>query len=112
MRLFLAVQKYGYNVGVRPFLPDQKIPFNRRSVEVLLIYSLFIISSTAFLAFDANSFREYTEAFFPWMSVSFTFIGLSVNILMTNDIFRLVNSCEEIVERGKQTNLLKSLKKK
>lgn len=63
MRFILSIQKYGAVVGLRPFLPNQKTPFNSRNVKICLVYSLLFVSSTAFLVFDANLIREYAEAF-------------------------------------------------
>lgn len=101
MQLFLAVQEHSAAVGIRPILPGQKTPFNGRSISVLLIYSLFFISATAFLAIDANSFREYAEVFFPWMTLSFVYVGLAINVAMTGGMFGLIAQCQEIIEGGK-----------
>lgn len=100
MRVFLSVQEFAANVGIYPLQPGQTNPLNRRNIRVLLIFSLYVISYTAFIVFDANSFHEYAEAFFPWVTSSLIFIGLSINISMTKYMFRLLNNCERIIESG------------
>lgn len=100
MRLFWSVQEYAATVGIRALPLGQKNPFNRRNIGFLLIYSFFIVSGSAFIVFDANSFYEYAEAFYPWMTMIFTYIGLSINISMTSDMFRLIEQCEQTIDGG------------
>lgn len=104
MYLFGVVLKYAAMVGIRPLRPGHKNPFNRRNISVLLIYSLFFISATAFLVFDANSFDEYAEAFYPWMTLSFIYVGFSMNVSLADDFFRLKEQCEQFIESGKPFN--------
>lgn len=99
--LFKTLQQYGAILGLFPPRPGQTSFFNRRTTIVLMIFGLFLISSTAFLMLDAQTFGDYAEAFFQWMTLLFIGIGYVINVQKTGDMFRIIKHCEETIENGK-----------
>lgn len=93
MKLFENNRKGGKFIGI-----EEGRTFTRRNVFVLLLYVLFFVTSTAFILFDANTFEDYSEAFFAWASVLFTGVGFLIYILQSKDIFRVIRHFEQIIE--------------
>lgn len=102
MKLFLVMEEFVGMVGIRPLRPNEKSSFNRRNVTVLLIFGLFFMSATAFLMFDAKTFRDYAEAFFPWSTLLIVCIGLLTNISKMTDVFALRAKTEQMIEAGER----------
>lgn len=98
MQLFEMTHKVMAMIGIRLYWPEVQNRFNCRSLGILTLFFLFSTSSTAFIIFDANSFREYEDACFAWISVTFTFVGLLINVLKAVDILRLIENFETICE--------------
>lgn len=106
MKICQVVIEYGALIGVNQPRLGEKQHFNRRNLVISLIYCVYFISITAFLLFDAHTFRKYTEVFFTWMTVLMVYFGYSNFILKTNDLFRLRDNVEKFIENGKQAIFL------
>lgn len=98
MKVLVTIENCAKVLGIRRLEPDQTNPFNRRNICVLLIYVLYFISTTAFLLFDANTFQEFTECFFAFITVLFISIGFLLNILKTTELFQLQDTVEKTIE--------------
>lgn len=94
------VQKKAALIGIHALRADETSHFNPRNVSVLLIFGLFASSSTAFIVFDAKSVRDYEEAFFPWISLSFVCVGFIFNIVKSDQIYVVCDTIENLIESG------------
>lgn len=101
MKLLQVAHEFAAVIGIHPFQTYTKNRFNVRNFCVFLLLILFTISTSALVLFGARTGREFEEAFFAWISASFTNIGLLINILKSRDIFRLVDHFENTVETRK-----------
>lgn len=108
MKLLQMTEKIGAKFGVRRMRPGESSPFNRLNLAFSLLFGQFFISSTAFFLYDANTFYEYTLAFFGWMTWSFINVGYIVIILISPDIFGIADSAEAIIERRKFFSLFQN----
>lgn len=98
MRSFLVMEGYAKRLGV---YRNQSNVFNCRTICILLLFAMDSISITAHLVFDDNTFQNYTEAFFFWITLIGICIGLLIMLLKTNDIFKLLNTIDAIVDKRK-----------
>lgn len=94
MKLFVVLREYMAYCGLRPLRSGEKYSWNCANVGYLLIFSLFGVSVTAFIFIDANTFQEYSESFYAWISVWFFFISTIFTIRMTERIFQLFENLE------------------
>lgn len=101
MKLLEAGVDYMAYFGVRELRPGEKSYFNCRNVTVFVLLVLSFISCTAFVYFDANSFREYSEAFFPWISLLFLEVAYISNMLNARDFNALKENVEKSVDMRK-----------
>lgn len=101
MKLFRKSQEYMAIIGVRPLWPGEKMPFNCQNVGVFLIFLQTLIMGTAFLVFDAQTLREYTECLFAWISVIAIFVGMILVVIRTQAIFQIIKNLENMVEQSK-----------
>lgn len=93
-----VIVDYAAIIGLRKLQPGEQSNFNVRNVGVLLFFISSFISATAFVFFDANTPREYTEAAFPWISLLFVCIGIFANIHQIARFFELKENVENTLE--------------
>lgn len=101
MKLLQDVQKHGMKLGIRRLRPNETSEFNPRNVTFLIIFGLYFASSTAFLVFDANTFRSYTVCFFVWMTLLVMIIGFLIMTLKSPDMLLVLDKVEKTIENGK-----------
>lgn len=101
MKLFQASQKYLAIIGVRPLLPDEKSPFNRRNLQVFIFVGWSMTAAIAFLFIDAQTLQEYAECLFALFTLIGIFVGFSLVIIKTKETFQLINNLEILIENSK-----------
>lgn len=101
MQLFQELRKYGGNLGMHALDPNNKNPFNPRNTTFLIIYGLYFISSSAYLLFTANTFREYAMCFFIWLTLLFMNLGFLTMIFTSPILFNVADLIEEMIDLGK-----------
>lgn len=106
MELFLALLEYSDIIGIRPLRPNQTSVFNRRNLSVFLFFVLFFISSTACLYFDDSTFEEYSQTFYAWLTMLLTGIGFTINVLLTVNLFQLLDKLKHSIEKCKPFSLI------
>lgn len=110
---FIILRKYAKNMGIAELAPGQTNPFNRRTAIVATIFLIYLLSSTAYLLLDANTFRDYTMCFYIWVTLLFVFFGYLIMIVKAQDMFKLSKFMEQLIENGKKNvEWLRKLKKK
>lgn len=97
MKLFEPVLEYSALIGIRPLRPNEASVFNQRNTTFSVFYLLCSISSALSLYFDANTFYEYCQAFYFFISLTLVGIGLFINILLSKNTFRLKDTFEIII---------------
>lgn len=98
MKLAQMIVEYSKIIGLHELPSEQQRKLNYRNVIILLLFVMSLISATAFIFYDANTPREYAEAFFPWASLLFMCIGYLFNTLQITDLFTLKNNVERSIE--------------
>lgn len=106
MKVIQQTVKYASVVGLQPLESNEKNPFNRRNIIILLLFGLFSTISANNFFFLANTIQEYTESFFVWMTMSITYIGFLTAILNLIDIYLMLENFEEIIAERKFPLLL------
>lgn len=101
MKLFKVIEEYWVIIGIQPTEFPERTPFNRRNIMIISIIGVYIVSTTLFLLFDASTFRECEEAFFPWITLSIEYIGLIQQVLNINDVFKFLDKIEIFIDSGK-----------
>lgn len=103
MKLFEITQENLNTFGINP---RYKNKFNLRSLGMFLLFSVTLISVTAFIIFDANSFREYQEPFFEFtvaMNTALLFVSI---ISKSTHIFPIIKRLEKTIEMRKSESIL------
>lgn len=101
MQLYLELKKHLAVIGLKEPRKGQTSIFNRINVGILTIFGVCFFSSTAYLMFDAVTFQNYAEAFFPWMTLFFIWGGFLNGILKTMDIYRIFDTTSAVIEKRK-----------
>lgn len=97
MELFQPLRFYAEIIGIS--LKSRKHNgFNRRHLLVLFIFLFYSISSTAFLLFDAKTFKEYSEASFVWLTVISICFGFFTQILKSQELIDLIINSQTMIE--------------
>lgn len=101
MKIFQEIRKHFAVLGIYEPTNNEFNILNRRNMSILLLFILCLISGTAFILFDARSFREFAEAFFIWITLISSNTGLVVGIAKNYDIYRLFTNLEKTIENRK-----------
>lgn len=104
--LFKTLKKYMAIIGLYEHESDEDSCFNRRNVGILFLFVLYLVLTIAFLLFDANSVSEYSVGFYELSTILSVFIGFTIMIKRSRDLFRLSNTTKKIVEFGMHVFLL------
>lgn len=100
VKLFQLVQKIYKMMGICPSQPDQKYPFNLKTLIVLLIVIQFLLSSMAFLIFQADSTQERADSFYFSLSIANCAVYIIVSHWKIVKILKLIESFEEFIEQS------------
>lgn len=95
MELGKALLGYAQTIGV-----DGSGKLNRRNITVLLIYSCYFLSSSAYFMFTAASFREYAMCAFIWITLAGMIVGFTVMIKQAEKLFYVRNLFSELCHNG------------
>lgn len=91
--------------GMYPHQPSERNKFKMISSLQNMGFSLFlgiyIISATAFMLFDASTFKVYAEAFFGWNTALLCLIGHLLSTMKSSTTFRLMRDFEKVIESRK-----------
>lgn len=106
IRLFKTIQKVYEQSGVAPSRSDPSSKaLNWKNVSILCILIQFGLSSIGFCLFKANSIGQRADSFYMFLSVCTCTSFLSIAISKIGDIQKLIENCEEFIEKSKKIKL-------
>lgn len=76
----------------------QKHPFNVKNITILVNLSLATILATLFLLLEAETFSDYGDSFYVIASTIVSSVIFAVIVWKTQEIFKLINSFETIIQ--------------
>lgn len=85
-------------MGTRPAHPNQIYPFNAKNLFFILSLIMFCASTLAFLIFRAKTMLEYGICLFTSLSGLTLLIVVLISIWQTQNIFKMIESCELHIE--------------
>ena len=105
MKLFQAIQKYLIVFGFKSSQQSQKSSINATNLVVLTIFAHFSIATTVFLLFDAESFKQIVDSFYPASSAILATLNFIVIICNSSKLFKLIESFENTIQMSKMKNV-------
>lgn len=90
-----AILGYASTIGV-----DGTGKLNRRNMMVLIIYTLYFLSSCAFLVYRAKTFRDNAMCAYVWVTLLSMIVGFSVMITKANTMFHVRDRFSESIKKG------------
>lgn len=91
-------------MGISPALVQQPYPFDWKMLMPLLSLTIGVSFITVYISNYANSFVEYTRAFFLWVVGSGVNFGMSIMIFKGEQLFELISRCDTIVNASEWTS--------
>lgn len=79
----------------------KKHPFNLKNLTILFISGLYALLAVLFLLIDAKTFTEYADSFYLIATTIFCPVIFNAIVLKTPEVFDLINSFEEIIQKRK-----------
>lgn len=101
IKLFQVIEEHWSIIGIQPISSPEKTPFNWRNILVISIVGVYFVSTTLFLLFDATTFRECEEAFFPWITLLVIAVGLIQQVMKTREVFQFFDIVGMFIDSGK-----------
>lgn len=96
-RVFKIVQKNFATVGITPSLVDQSYPLNGTISFAFLMLASAIYCTFVFIAYDAETFADYTQSAYTVSIVTFILLLLLASILKAKNLFEFINGCGALV---------------
>lgn len=106
MKLFQTVLKNASVVGVNRNSTN-KNKFNRRNLTLVLMFGILIVSTIAYIYFDANTIKDYEQSFFALFSALTVFPGFLILIEKSRKIDQFVRAMENTIDARKLNEHLK-----
>lgn len=97
MKYFEGIQSKFMILGITP---HQKYPLNVQSLSILLVFGLAIISTSVYVCNGVKSFDEYVTCSYECSVISVGFLGIANCIWNTTNLYRLLNSLENIINES------------
>lgn len=98
MKIFPLIQAYSAVIGIYELKPGAKKLFNRRNIGFLLLFGFYLTLISAYVLYDANTFQEYAQAIFEWITLSSIMFGLFVTVFRTIGLFQLAEHFEKVLD--------------
>lgn len=108
MKIFQLTQKYLATAGICPNLVQQQYPFNRKIFMGFFILILYIFCSMMYLFYTSKTFTENTRTIFMCSLAALIFLVLLILIFNVEELFKVINDCETIVNTGECCEKLNS----
>lgn len=106
MTILQLTQKNFATIGVSPNLPLQPYPINAKIAIGFLMLASYFICYLVYWCFEATKLIEYMRSIYM-ASVAFVIIlYVVVIILNVEEMFQLINNCENLVNTRKYTAAL------
>lgn len=96
-RVFEIVRKNFATVGITPNLVHQSYPLNGRILLAFLMLASAIYCTSVFIAYDAETFADYTQSAYTVSIVTFILLLLFASILEAKNLFEFINGCGALV---------------
>lgn len=104
VKLFQFAQKIYKMMGIRPSKssqPGQTSSFNLKMLAVLFIVAQLLLSSTAFLIFQADSLQKWADSFYFSLSIANCGVYIIVSYSKIVKILNLIGNFEAFIEQSK-----------
>lgn len=106
MKFFLLTQKYFTLLGISSSQSKRKYPFlNRKILKAYSCYSIAIILFSVSFFGETHTFGEYAELIFRSLLPILLVIAFSIVVFKMEILFKIIDSCEEIVDKSKWIKL-------
>lgn len=105
------LQSLQINLGIMGIEANQLTkshPFNGKNVSTLLILIISSTSANIYLFYEAESFREYTDAFYSTCTVTVCCINYMLIVWNMRRMFAFITNLENIILKRKSNNYLKN----
>lgn len=95
-------QKFHRILGIYPSQQNQK-PRSINSINVILLifFVQMILTTAAFLLFEANSILDYGFASFMLSTLIMSIVNYSIFIWQAENTFKFIGHCEGFIEKSK-----------
>lgn len=105
MKLVQSAQSYLTMLGMNP---------NQRLVNVNFFVAELIIATNVtlnwlFLIYEANTFREYTNAIFLTSTITIAAVCFTIFATESEHIFNMINIGEKLIEKSEQIIIVNAL---
>lgn len=101
MKIFQSIRHHFEFVGISQAQSLRKHPFNLRNLAILLIYLQFLITSTAYVLFEAKTIREFADSFYAASTTAGVSNVFTWNMVNMANIFQLIDNSAMIIEKRK-----------
>lgn len=109
MKILQSLQHNFAILGIDEYQSKQKHSFNVRSVSVLLIFGISLISGCVSIA-HANTFKEYLNAFHIAVTVAFGGLTFIIVICQMKILFPFIDYVEKVIDESKRKSSTSSIK--
>lgn len=102
IKLFQFVQSYHRAIGIYPSQPNQKqYAINTKSVICLVCWAQTMITTTAFLALDANTVFDYGFGFYDLLGSINSIIICALFAQQYENFTNFIENCEGFIKMSK-----------
>ena len=102
MQLFQCVRTACQRMGIFLYHPNQNQTFNLKIVLTVLPILFFIISSMAFLLFEAQTMQDYQDSFIASSSTIMASLNFAIIVFWkVPKMLEMIESFEKIIEKSK-----------
>lgn len=101
MKFFRKIQECFAVIGINSHQSIQKCPLNARNAVCFLVFVLNLVSSIAYLLWEAKNFGEYSNAAFSISGATICGATMATFIWMMPNLFRFFTSVENIANKSK-----------
>lgn len=106
MKLFATVRVYFGIMGIRSSSQQpRKYSFNSVSLAILATLVYFSVATTAFILYDAESFKQFADSFYSTATAIATTLNFIAIICNSSIFFELIESFENAIETSKKEEL-------
>lgn len=107
MKIFQYYQKSLHFIGIYPSQPNEKqSPINLKNKILLIACLQTVLTTAAFIIFDATSMFDFGMAFFALISISECEFSVLILIWQSDNTFQFFTTCEKFIEKSKNSILV------
>lgn len=99
MKILQLIQKHYEGVGLSVPDPITDRRFNSTSIFYLGVLSCFVMTTTAFLLFEARTFSEIAESAYISSGMMVIWVDFIVPILKLETLFSLIRNIESTIQK-------------